>query len=240
MAQHTERNSVGATFEIIDDFLNAYTEPAEGAEEERKLNNVTTSNQQPLVTAETKDNATLPATNSPSPTPTPLPESRETAASSPNAEQNNTTPSLTTDTSTASQPASSPNTTAVTPSYPSADGSIAIPTPSVVHAATEPPTPKHVPQTVTHNVSAPSQVVSVEHRFTVPPPVSPQHAASVEKWKKKREKFKNIMVKFVKSRPSKEDLVQNRVLKSEYAPIPLKYNIVDELCNHLEKTGTHL
>eukprot|EP01132_Coremiostelium_polycephalum_P008051 gene8051-9905_t len=45
----------------------------------------------------------------------------------------------------------------------------------------------------------------------------------------------NILNKFLKGRPTKEDLVQNRVLKSDYKPIPLRYSIIDILCSHLEK-----
>ncbi|EFA75482.1 RhoGAP domain-containing protein [Heterostelium album PN500] len=46
-----------------------------------------------------------------------------------------------------------------------------------------------------------------------------------------------ILNKFLSRRPAKEDLIQNRVLKSEYRPIALRYSVIDTLCNHLERNA---
>ncbi|KAN0050846.1 hypothetical protein ACTA71_004142 [Dictyostelium dimigraforme] len=45
----------------------------------------------------------------------------------------------------------------------------------------------------------------------------------------------NLLNKFLKSRPTKDDLEMNKILKSEYKPIPLRYSLIEILCNHIEK-----
>ncbi|EGG23695.1 RhoGAP domain-containing protein [Cavenderia fasciculata] len=50
----------------------------------------------------------------------------------------------------------------------------------------------------------------------------------------------NILNKFLKGRPVKEDLVQSRVLKSEFRPIGLRYSVIELLCNHLEKNALEI
>ncbi|KAK5581879.1 hypothetical protein RB653_003459 [Dictyostelium firmibasis] len=45
----------------------------------------------------------------------------------------------------------------------------------------------------------------------------------------------NLLNKFLKSRPTKDDLEMNKILKSEYKSIPLRYSLVDILCSHIEK-----
>ncbi|KYQ91999.1 RhoGAP domain-containing protein [Tieghemostelium lacteum] len=47
----------------------------------------------------------------------------------------------------------------------------------------------------------------------------------------------NLLNKFLKSRPGREDLVQNRVLKSDFKSIPLRYSLIDILCSRLEKSA---
>ncbi|GAM21285.1 hypothetical protein SAMD00019534_044600 [Acytostelium subglobosum LB1] len=50
----------------------------------------------------------------------------------------------------------------------------------------------------------------------------------------------NILNKFLSRRPAKEDLVQNRVLKSDYKPIPLRYHVIEQLCSRLEKCALEI
>ncbi|KAN0021557.1 hypothetical protein ACTFIU_010164 [Dictyostelium citrinum] len=45
----------------------------------------------------------------------------------------------------------------------------------------------------------------------------------------------NLLNKFLKSRPTKDDLEMNKILKSEYKPIPLRYSLIEILCSHIEK-----
>ncbi|KAM9973698.1 hypothetical protein ACTFIW_010815 [Dictyostelium discoideum] len=45
----------------------------------------------------------------------------------------------------------------------------------------------------------------------------------------------NLLNKFLKSRPTKDDLEMNKILKSEYKPITLRYSLIEILCNHIEK-----
>ncbi|EGC33978.1 hypothetical protein DICPUDRAFT_153891 [Dictyostelium purpureum] len=47
----------------------------------------------------------------------------------------------------------------------------------------------------------------------------------------------NLLNKFLKTRPSKEDLVANKILGNEYKPIPLRYSLIDILCSYLEKNA---
>lgn len=95
----------------------------------------------------------------------------------------------------------------------------------------------------TSTVSTPTRVPSgtsastPDYKYSAPVRISPTQEAESTKWKKKREQFKTILGKFVKNRPTKEDLIQNKVLQSDYKAIPLKFSIIDELCTILEKTG---
>ncbi|KAN0032825.1 hypothetical protein ACTFIV_006752 [Dictyostelium citrinum] len=45
----------------------------------------------------------------------------------------------------------------------------------------------------------------------------------------------NLLNKFLKSRPTKDDLEMNKILKSEYKPISLRYSLIEILCSHIEK-----
>jgi len=55
-----------------------------------------------------------------------------------------------------------------------------------------------------------------------------------------KQAISNLLNKFLKSRPTKDDLVQNKILKSEYKPIPLRYSLIDILCNYIEKNALSL
>ncbi|KAF2076278.1 hypothetical protein CYY_002393 [Polysphondylium violaceum] len=75
---------------------------------------------------------------------------------------------------------------------------------------------------------------------TTPTPVSLDDALNEGGIVQAKQAITNLLNKFLKSRPTKDDLVQNKILKSEYKPIPLRYSLIDHLCNYIEKNALSL